>query len=533
MKITAKNYRCYSEKNPLRITFSEGITSFVGVNNAGKSTIFRLIYELRNLWELLSRKDISLFKNPNNTINISFGLAEPLTIFCEQNNNDISVEICLRDSTLVDISEQHWVHTAVFSASRENVNNWNVRLYYDYNELLDIRKLKNEGSGYFYEGGDGKNFISLDAFFKAMDILNRCIYFGANRYASGKSGSRHFDLPLGKDFVNQWRTWKLGNETKSKKITTRIQKDIRNIFQFRSLEINPANNGEDMELVIDDAPAKLSEMGDGISQFIITFGIAGIRQPSFILIDEPEHGLHATMQLDFVTSLASYAKHGMMFSTHSIGLARSVSDGKIISVHKTKDGAHARDMETISHLPELLGELNYSAYRDLGFDMVLLVEGTTEVKVFQQILRKFGLDHEVVILPLGGNSLARGNVEHEISEIKRLANGKLAAIVDSERQSISGAPDSQRQEFHLICERLFIPCLLTERRATENYLTQSSIDLAFGRGRYKALDTFEKHDSGTHWKKSENWRIAREMTKDEIECTDIGAFIQKNMKPNG
>lgn len=533
MKITAKNYRCYSEKNPLRIVFAEGITSIVGVNNAGKSTIFRLIYELRNLWEMLSRKDISLLRNPNNAINISLSLAEPFKIFCEQNNNELSVEICLMNSTLVDIPDQHWVHRAVFIASRENVNNWNVRLYYDGDKLLDISRLKNEGGGYVYEGNDGKISIDLGAFFEAMDILNRCIYFGANRYASGKSGSRHFDLLLGKEFVNQWRTWKLGNETNSKKITTKIQKDIRNIFQFKSLEINPANDGEDMELVIDDVPAKLSEMGDGISQFIITLGIAGIRQPSFILIDEPEHGLHATMQLDFVTSLASYAKYGMIFSTHSIGLARSVSDGKIISVHKTKNGAQARDMETISHLPELLGELNYSAYRDLGFDKVLLVEGTTEVKVFQQILRKFGIDHEVVILPLGGNSLARGGVEHEIAEIKRLANGKLAAIVDSERQSSSGGIDSQRKEFYLTCERLSIPCLLTDRRATENYLTQTSIDLAFGCERYKALEKFEKHDSGRHWKKSENWRIAREMTKEEIECTDIGAFIQANVKQNG
>jgi hypothetical protein len=46
--------------------------------------------------------------------------------------------------------------------------------------------------------------------------------------------------------------------------------------------------------------------------------------------------------------------------------------------------------------------------------------------------------------------------------------------------------------------------------------------------KYRALDHFEtlKHAS-PHWSKNENWRVAAEMTRDDLDATDVGAFLRR------
>src|SRR5260370_31438994 len=115
--------------------------------------------------------------------------------------------------------------------------------------------------------------------------------------------------------------------------------------------------------------------------------------------------LHHSVQFDVLTTLGSYARQGVIFSTHVLGLARA-SEERIYSLQKKKDGiSQLRPLERTARLPEFLGELSFSGYQELGFDKVLLVEGATDVKTFQQFLRKYGLDHKVVIVPLGGSQL--------------------------------------------------------------------------------------------------------------------------------
>ena len=52
VKLTVQNYRCFV--SPVTIDLGKGFTAFVGVNNAGKSTIMRFLLELRPLLVLLA-----------------------------------------------------------------------------------------------------------------------------------------------------------------------------------------------------------------------------------------------------------------------------------------------------------------------------------------------------------------------------------------------------------------------------------------------------------------------------------------------
>ncbi len=86
-------------------------------------------------------------------------------------------------------------------------------------------------------------------------------------------------------------------------------------------------------------------------------------------------------------------------------------------------------------LLEMLGELSFSSYRELGFDGILLVEGGNDIKLFHELLRKYRKDQKYVVISLGGDQLARKDVEAELNEIKRISNN-VYALVDSERAAV-------------------------------------------------------------------------------------------------
>src|SRR5262249_29182042 len=156
------------------------------------------------------------------------------------------------------------------------------------------------------------------------------------------------------------------------------------------------------------------------AQFILVLVNAAVNQPAFILIDEPELNLHPSLQLDFLTTLGSYASRGVYFATHSYGLARAHAQCVYTLQNDPATGTELRPLESTPRLSELRGELSFSAYKDLGFDTLLLVEGVTEVLAIQQFLRMYGKDHQVVLLPLGGDNFINGNRETELQEILRI-----------------------------------------------------------------------------------------------------------------
>lgn len=59
----------------------------------------------------------------------------------------------------------------------------------------------------------------------------------------------------------------------------------------------------------------------------------------------------------------------------------------------------------------------------------------------------------------------------------------------------------------------------------EHYLSDRAVKLAFG-PTYRALAEFEDRSAvNPVWGKPDSWRAAREMTKEELLKTDVGAFL--------
>src|SRR5258708_39534048 len=100
-----------------------------------------------------------------------------------------------------------------------------------------------------------------------------------------------------------------------------------------------------------------------------------------------------------------------------MGLARA-STNQIYSLRRNADGqSEVHEYGAMPRLSEFLGELGFSGYKELGFDKILLVEGATEGKTFHKFLRLYAKDHQIFLLPLGGNQLISGGPEPDVPEL--------------------------------------------------------------------------------------------------------------------
>lgn len=524
--ITIKNYRCFPRSRPARIELRPGFTAFVGVNNSGKSSLLKFFYEFRHLFQLISPGSPDVITALRGVPH-GFQFPKPITdaneVFCDSEEGNLEIEMATQPSNPMGPPIPQWLRLAVvrgtntFTAELDPAgqpfDKEHVGFMAQNNRLLRVGQ---PTRGVLFD---------VSGFFEAARMLARTLYVGPFRNAINiGTNEDYFDIKVGQAFVKAWRELKTGNSKRANEAAYKLTQDIERIFEFRELEINPSPDDSTLQVFVNGKSYRLSGVGSGLVQFILVLASAAGRRPSYILIDEPESNLHPSLQLDFLTTLASYATEGILFATHSVGLARASAD-RVYAVKAIKDGeSEVVPFEGLRSLPEFLGELSYSGYTELGFNRILLVEGVNDVKTIQQFLRLRRLDHKIVLLHLGGSAFINGERELELAEIKRISTN-VVALVDSERDSANAALSPQRAAFTEVCKKLEIPCHVLKRRAIENYLTDRGIKKV-KTDKHRALGHYERlQDANPSWAKAENWRIAREMTLEELEGTDLGSFL--------
>jgi ABC-type cobalamin/Fe3+-siderophores transport system ATPase subunit len=512
-----KNYRCFPDTQPARITLRDGFTSLLGVNNSGKSSLLRLFYELRDVFARASDPNMLGPAFSGSTQGFSTqGVDDYAELFSNVTDRDIEIKLHVRDTSLADpqadavtirllSAAQSFTASATFAGATHT-----DRLSIGGDKVLHL---------------DGSSVLNLGPYFAAFGELARSIYIGPFRNAINTGSASYYDLDVGEAFINAWNVFKTGASKSNATAAVAVTEDIRRIFDFERLDINATEDRRSLQIFIDGQPYRLHELGAGLAHFIIVMAYAATRSPTYVLIDEPEQNLHPALQLDFLTSLGSYASRGVLFATHSIGLARASSHA-IYSVQRLKQGvSDVRRYETIPRLSEVLGELSYSGFQELGFSKVLLVEGPTDVTAIQQLLRLHNVDHRVVQMPLGGATLINAGSEAQLQELMRISTN-IDVLIDSERTAEGEALAADRQAFVDVCQRIGLNCHVLERRALENYFTTAAVQRVKG-PKYRALGPFERReDVDPVWGKAENWRVAGEMSLDDLAGTDLGEFLQ-------
>jgi predicted ATPase len=523
---TIKNYRCFPDSKPARFTVRPGFTGFIGANNSGKSSLLRFFYEFRGLFALLG--NVSYFHSLVAGGTQAFGPAPSVKdladMFCDTNVRDLTIEMQFE---AIDQSSNPLQIRLTITVPR-NTNQFNGTMF-----LPEDKRQAKSPSDILYVAGNTIKIaseslnIDLTSFLQTCRDLQNSLYIGPFRNAINVgTAEQYFDIQAGQSFVKAWRTYKTGSVRQQNEAAYRITEEIGRIFEVERLEINPSPDDQTLQVFVNGKSYKLNEIGSGLTQFIIVLANAAMKKPAYILIDEPELNLHPSLQVDFLTTLTSYAERGVLFSTHNMGLARASAE-RVYAVRRLAQGeSEVNPLEALPRLSDFVGELGFSGYKELGFDQLLLVEGATEVRTIQQFLRFLGKEHQVVIVPLGGSALINGERELELQELTRISPN-VAALIDSERDSEAAALSLDREGFRNICAANRINCCVLQRRATEHYLTDSAVKRVKG-PKYAALGPYQHlNDISPSWAKAENWRIAREMQLDDIRETDLGQFLTR------
>src|SRR4051812_12534369 len=94
LKLTIKNYRCFSDQHPARLEYGHGFTALVGPNNAGKSAFLRFIHEHQALWgNLQSAPNISALANNSNDMNLPLrGVVDPAEVICDYTKRPLAFD---------------------------------------------------------------------------------------------------------------------------------------------------------------------------------------------------------------------------------------------------------------------------------------------------------------------------------------------------------------------------------------------------------------------------------------------------------
>jgi ABC-type cobalamin/Fe3+-siderophores transport system ATPase subunit len=526
--ITIKNYRCFADSSPARLELRGGFTALLGVNNSGKSSLLKFFYEFRGLFDELK------FPQGNNLTaalrggRIPFrltGVTDSEEVFANGNARDLTLSFARQPPGLLEVGVLP-VPAAVAVTIPRGSNTFTLDLY-----LVDASRfdaspanVNVQQDGRITRGND--NVMTIEPFLDFFRDLTNSLYIGPFRNAVNVgTKDSYYDISIGQAFVKNWRSSKTGNNRKQNEAAYHLTQDLREIFGFDALEINPSPEDDTLQVFVDGKSYRLNELGAGLAQFIVVLASAAVKWPAFILIDEPELNLHPSLQVEFLTALGAYARRGVLFATHSYGLARACAE-QVYTLRKTRDGgSDVRPLGADPRLPELLGELSFSGYREMGFEKVLLVEGPTEVKAVQQLLRLYKKDHRVVLLPLGGTYGINGRRTVELEELNRISPNKVHALIDSDVAAPTDTLARSRQEFVESCKAANISVHVLKRRAFENYLADEAVKRVKG-DKYTALGPYEKlGDLARSWSKDENWRIAREMSLADLEGNDLGEFL--------
>jgi hypothetical protein len=303
--------------------------------------------------------------------------------------------------------------------------------------------------------------------------------------------------------------------------------EIRKVFGFEALDIHADTAQETLNVRVDGRTFRLDELGSGLAEFIILLGNVRRRNPSFVLLDEPELHLHARLQAQLLQLLASHASRGVIFASHSLGLARTMAEPVYSIVPIAVRESKVEPLNVTSSLTELLGELNYAGYEALGNRTVLLAEGPSDAAVWREWLKHHENGRSVLVMPLlGGASFINGSAETKqmLADLQGLA-GQVFAIIDSERSEAAQTPERRIVQFASLCGEAGIRCLVLERRSTECYLSDAAVHEHFG-NEFRAPHFFERfEDMLPHWNKRQNWLVAARMTAGEV-ASEVSDFLQ-------
>jgi len=261
-----------------------------------------------------------------------------------------------------------------------------------------------------------------------------------------------------------------------------------------------------------------AQSGLGFQDLIVILYFSFFSSENFLIIEEPENHLHPDIQRRLLAYLKKEIKDKQfLFSTHSNVFLDSLYVDRVYLTKYTDSQITLTDETQKS---TILSELGYSINDNLTSDMIVLVEGPSDVPVLKQFLNKMGIldRYNIKFWPLGGDIMAQVDIE----VFKQ--NYNIIALIDRDDGS-----NSVRQKFAEKCKALSIHCHRLEKYAIENYFTVDALRKVFGAQiseEFQSINPDEKLEDqlGIDVKARTN-NIAKQMEVSDIEGTDLHDFL--------
>jgi predicted ATPase len=527
--IKVANYRCFNEGNPFFIDLSKKVTSLIGPNNVGKTACLKIFWELG---QTISSSIGVLLSDNSAGQRVHFGvlgriLTTPSSMFNQYNDRPIIFEMQYKKDT--DLENQ---------IEADSVLPIRYKIFLDRNSSQFYTELHHNGNFIItdrqnfevFQSGESmvlrKKDKTVAYYYDVIHSigLSNPTFIPSLRAVGNVNLLEQFELQLGNTAIGVWNHNKRADDAQQRIYCAKIEEELASIFRFRNVDIYTNNSDTDFIVRINNGKSFLMrEMGHGFSHFFSILMNIMNRGNHLVLIDEPEMGLHPRLQIDLMNSISKFSRGPIVVATHSMGLALSTSD-QVISIGQAEGQSKPKIFSLSENHLEMLGEMSFSAYRDLGCDGVLFLEGVNDVRVFREWLRKLELQDEWVLVPIGGSSGLGRSAADALAEVIKVHHN-IAVIIDSEILKDGESISKNRLDFLKACRNAGIKAHATERRATENYFTQKAIDISIANNG-RSLQKFEKFSPAVGWNKSDGAKIASAMTREEIESTDIGAFLR-------
>lgn len=535
--ISVCNYRCFGER-PVELRIREGVTAILGPNNAGKSTLCKVLFCLRPTFaHLLSGSHFAAWsENPvlmatTNHANGHFSgpapeferwacrsSSGPFVLKIESAEISFSIAVDLREKVVKEVCIEGFEDKDVLQIRpEEDSNTAMITRFRSNGEIV--------GANRYAEFAEVMKEIHrrLQPLFTA---LSKTRYLPATRSVQNVlSQEPHFDLCFGQELFKKWVLVQTSGNPTHARYSYLLEKKLCQIFGTEDLRINVHQDASSLLVTIDGHQFSLDELGNGLAQFVAIGITLLLDTPSFVFMDEPETGLHPQLQRSLVEFVDGLCTCGVIFTTHGVGLARAAADHLYLLAKDQSGFPKLSEFVTISRSSELLGELSFSTYQELGCKKILLVEGRSDVAPFQHWIRQLRIEHEVVVFSLAGND-GIYKLKDELSEYKRICND-IAVIIDSEVDSADSPIDPRRLELARVCKEQAVKCLILKRRALENYFPTSAVSVVHGET-LEALGPYElpKDKWPNHSKMKHNQALAAVTSIYDLQGTDLHLFLE-------
>lgn len=221
LTLTVKNYRCYRADNPATFDVGAGLSAVLGPNNAGKSVVTRLPYELRALFQTLGQAKPLMGLLAGSPLGIALQTPDPQEAF--HTGNKRPIELTLRWSS-EDLAEQP--ASITLSIERDN----NVRLI---EVTTPGHRSTNANTCDIRDGVltmTSPFIVSFEGLQKDCRDLSQSVYIGAFRNALNVGEGQYYDIVVGQNFAKQWRQQKTGMARSGRDAAAIVTESIRSIL---------------------------------------------------------------------------------------------------------------------------------------------------------------------------------------------------------------------------------------------------------------------------------------------------------------